>query len=160
MIGRLRRFLGVAAGAVIAPIAAALFFKFNLLWALLLIPFGAVAQTFFFSEREVEEEVQEAAITTFFNEGLYRTRDETGVLMLISVFEHKVWILADKGINAKVQDGQWEDIIRRLIHGIKQKRQADSICEAVEEIGAILKSHFPVKPDDTDELKNLIIGNS
>lgn len=43
MLGRLRRFLGIAAGAVIAPIAAALFFKFNLLWALLLIPFGAVA---------------------------------------------------------------------------------------------------------------------
>ena len=113
---------------------------------------------FFISEREVEEEVEEAAITTFFNEGLYRTRDETGVLMLISVFEHKVWVLADKGINAKVQDSQWEDIIRKLVRGIKQKRQADSICEAVEEIGALLKAYFPVKPDDTDELQNLIIG--
>ena len=54
----------------------------------------------FISEREFKEEVEEAAITQFFNRGLYRTRDETGVLVLISVFEHKVWILADQGINA------------------------------------------------------------
>ncbi len=112
----------------------------------------------FISEREVNEEVEEAAVTTFFSEGLYRTRDETGVLLLISVFEHKVWILADKGINARVEDGQWEDIVGRLIRGIKQKRQVDAICEAVKQIGAILKAYFPVKPDDTDELKNLIIG--
>lgn len=112
----------------------------------------------FISEREVNEEVEEAATTAFFNEGLYRTRDETGVLILISVFEHKVWVLADKGINARVEDGQWDDIVGKLIRGIKQKRRVDSICVAVEEIGAILKAHFPIKPDDTDELKNLIIG--
>ncbi len=113
---------------------------------------------YFISEREVNEEVEEAAVTTFFNEGLYRTSDETGVLILISVFEHKVWVLADKGINARVEDGQWDDIVRKLINGIKQKRRVDSICLAVEEIGAILTAHFPIKPDDTDELKNLIIG--
>jgi putative membrane protein len=111
----------------------------------------------FISEREIKEEVEEAAITNFFNEGLYRTRDETGVLVLISVFEHKVWVLADRGINTRVQDGQWDDIVKMIVDGIKQKRQADSICEAVENIGNLLKDHFPIKPDDTDELKNLII---
>jgi putative membrane protein len=44
-----------------------------------------------------------------------------------------------------------------VIDGIKQKRQTDAICEAVEEIAYLLKTHFPIKPDDTDELKNLII---
>jgi putative membrane protein len=112
---------------------------------------------FFISKREIKEEVEEAAITNFFNEGLYRTRDETGVLVLISVFEHKVWVLADKGINAEVQDGQWDDIVKIIVDGIKQKRQAETICEAVENIGNLLKDHFPIKPDDTDELKNLII---
>ena len=44
-----------------------------------------------------------------------------------------------------------------ITDGIRQKRSADAICEAVEKIGALLKRHFPVKPDDTDELDNLII---
>ena len=111
----------------------------------------------FITERQIQEEVEEAATTQFFNQGLYRTRDETGVLVLISVFERKVWILADRGINAKVQAGQWDDIVKMIIDGIKQNRQADAICEAVEEIAYLLKTHFPIKPDDTDELKNLII---
>lgn len=111
----------------------------------------------FISEREFKEEVEEAAITHFFNQGLYRTRDETGVLVLISVFERKVWVLADVGINAKVHEGQWDDIVKIIIDGIKQIRQTEAICKAVEKTGDLLKEHFPIKPDDTDELGNLII---
>ena len=112
---------------------------------------------FFISRKEIDDEVEEAAITNFFDQDLYRTRDETGVLVLISVFERRVWILADRGINAKVAEGQWDEIVKMITDGIKQKRPADAICEAVEKIGALLSLHFPIKPDDTDELKNLII---
>ena len=83
--------------------------------------------------------------------------DETGVLVLISVFERKVWVLADRGINARVQAGQWDDIVQMIVEGIKQNRQTDAICEAVEKIAELLKTHFPIKPDDMNELKNLII---
>jgi putative membrane protein len=112
---------------------------------------------FFISRREIDNEVREAAITNFFDHNLYRTRDETGVLVLISVFERRVWVLADQGINAKVPEGQWDDIVKMITDGIKQKRSADAICEAVKKIGELLKTHFPFKPDDTDELKNLIV---
>jgi putative membrane protein len=112
---------------------------------------------YFISRKEIDAEVKEAAITHFFTHDLYRTRDETGVLVLISVFERRVWILADRGINAKVPEGQWDDIVKMITDGIRQKRSADAICEAVEKIGQLLKRHFPVKPDDTDELDNLII---
>jgi putative membrane protein len=111
----------------------------------------------FISQKEVDEEVEEAAIINFFNEGLYRTRDETGILIFISVFEHRVWVLADRGINQKVKPGQWDEIVRLIIEGIKQKRQAEAICEAIQEVGDMLKEHFPIKPDDRDELKNIIV---
>lgn len=111
----------------------------------------------FISDREIDEEVQEAAITNFFKEALYRTRDETGILIFISVFEHRVWVLADRGINAKVDKGQWDSIVTRIVSGIKNGQQADAICEAVKEMGAILARYFPVRKDDVDELDNLII---
>ena len=111
----------------------------------------------FISDREIEEEVEEAAVTGFFREGLYRTRDETGILIFISVFERRVWVLADRGINDKVKEGQWDDIVRMIIEGIKSKDQANAICKAVDKVGMILKEHFPIKQDDSDELKNLII---
>lgn len=112
---------------------------------------------YFISDREIAEEVEEAAVTSFFREGLYRTRDETGILIFISVFERRVWVLADRGINAKVKQGQWNEIVGMIVEGIKTGNQADAICRAVDEAGRILKEHFPIKADDTDELKNLII---
>ena len=112
----------------------------------------------FISDREIDEEVQEAALTRFFKEELYRTRDETGILIFISVFEHRVWVLADRGINAKVDKGQWDSIVARIVSGIKKGQQADAICEAVQDVGSILAQHFPVREDDVDELDNLIIN--
>jgi putative membrane protein len=111
----------------------------------------------FISRKEIDAEVKEAAVTHFFNHGLYRTRDKTGVLVLISVFERRVWVLADQGIDAKVPQGQWEDIVKMITDGIKQERAAEAICAAVEKMGDLLKAHFPIKAGDTDELKNVII---
>jgi putative membrane protein len=111
----------------------------------------------FISRKEINAEVKEAAVTHFFNHGLYRTRDKTGVLVLISVFERRVWVLADQGIDAKVPQGQWEDIVKMITDGIKQERAAEAICAAVEKMGDLLKAHFPIKAGDTDELKNVII---
>ncbi len=113
----------------------------------------------FVSKREIEEEVEESAITSFFRHGLYRTREANGILVFISVFEHKVWVLADHGINTKVPAGQWEAIVTRITDGIRSKRPAAAICEAAESIGATLAEHFPVRDDDTNELKNVIVSD-
>jgi putative membrane protein len=111
----------------------------------------------FISRREIDEEVQEAATTSFFREGLHRTRDRNGVLIFISVFERRVWVLGDEGINKKVSKNEWEKIVHIITDGIKQNNQAEAICRAVKEIGQMLQAHFPIRPDDQNELKNLII---
>ncbi len=112
----------------------------------------------FITDAEIDEEVQEAAVTSFFRNGLYLTRDKTGVLIFISVFEHRVWVLADTGINEKVDKKVWDEIVQHIVKGIKEKRQGEAICEAITRVGEILKEHFPVRHDDKDELDNLIIG--
>jgi putative membrane protein len=111
----------------------------------------------FISSREAEAEVEEAAVKAFFQKGLYRTRDATGILIYLSVLERKVWILADRGINAKVGAGQWDTLVERIVSGIHAGQQATAICEAVGRLGDLLREHFPRKPDDTDELPNLMV---
>ncbi len=132
---------------------------FCLLFAIfyLLVKHTPPLKRWFISQREIDEEVEEAAVTSFFRHGLYRTRDATGVLIFISVFEHKVWVLADHGINAKVPEGQWDTIVAAIKDGIKAGQPAQAICQAVESAGRTLAEHFPVRPDDTDELDNLIL---
>ncbi len=112
----------------------------------------------FISSREIAEEVEEAAITSFFKHGLYRTKDGTGILIFISVFERKVWVLADRGIDARVSSDHWQSVVSAITQGIRDNRAAASICEAVQTIGRTLAEHFPVAPDDINELDNIIIA--
>jgi putative membrane protein len=114
----------------------------------------------FISNREMAEEVEEAAITNFFNRGLYRTKDGTGILIFISVFERKVWVLADAGIDAKVASDHWQSVVAGITKGIRNKQAAAAICLAVDTIGRTLAKHFPVAPDDIDELENVIVTDS
>ncbi len=112
----------------------------------------------FISRQEMLDEVRTAALAGFYEKGLHRTRDETGVLIYISIFERKVWVLGDRGIHEKVGDEAWNEIVSIITEGIKEGRQADALCRAVERAGEILRVHFPIKPGDKDELPNLIEG--
>ena len=118
-----------------------------------------VLKRLFISTTELKAEVKEAAEKEFFNQGLYRTREETGILIFISVFERQVWVLADRGINEKLSSDTWQDVVELIVDGIKRKRQVDAICQAVDQVGQILETHFPAPLDNPDELKGVIIGD-
>lgn len=114
----------------------------------------------FISDREMAEEVEEAAVNSFFKYGLYRTKEGTGILIFMSVFERKVWVLADQGINAKVPSDHWRTVVTGITEGIRNGQAAESICLAIRSVGKTLAEHFPVAPDDTNELDNIIITDS
>jgi putative membrane protein len=111
----------------------------------------------FITKAEITEEVEEAALTSFYRNGLNNTRDRTGILIFISVFERKAYVLADEGINAKVDTAVWQELVELVVNGIKEHRQAEGICRAVGRCGELIQEHFPIKKDDTDELDNLIV---
>ena len=111
----------------------------------------------FVSKAQMEEEVREAAVTAFFSEKLHKTKDENGILLFISVFERKVWILADAGINARIDRDRWQGLVELITKGIRDGRQSEALCQAIRQVGDILKEHFPLQPDDINELRDLII---
>lgn len=110
----------------------------------------------FIANKEMEAEVAEAAVVAFYRNGLYLTRDRTGVLLYISLLEHKVWLLADKGIDAKVPAGHWDVVVSRLTEGLRRHQTAAAIRRAITSIGEELRRHFPVRPEDTNELPDVI----
>ena len=106
---------------------------------------------------EIDEEVEEKAMISFLENGLHSTRDRTGILILISLFEHRVYVLADRGINEKVPAAAWDEIVATITEGIKAGRTCDALCLAIERCAELLEKNFPVKKDDANELPNLII---
>jgi putative membrane protein len=107
---------------------------------------------------EISAEVAEKAIVCFLEQGLHHTCDETGILILISLFERRVQVLADRGINAVVPPSTWDGIVATITAGIRSGDTATALCAAIETCGRLLEAHFPVKADDRDELPNLILG--
>lgn len=123
-----------------------------------LIEFFPALKKPFISKREMNEEVEEAAFTAFYANGLHRTRDLTGILIYVSVFERQVQVLADKGINDKVDPKVWDEVVAMVTAGIRAGKPGEALCRGVTRCGELVAEKFPIKADDTDELPNLIIG--
>jgi len=111
----------------------------------------------FVSRRRIEEAVRERAVSAFFSKGLYRTREETGILIFISLLEHKVWILGDRGINSLIKPEAWGDFADELAQGIRGGRAFEALVDVVRKCGTILAEHFPRRADDTNELPDELI---
>jgi putative membrane protein len=104
----------------------------------------------------MRDKVRKRALRHFTESGVYSTRDHTGILIFISLLERRVEILADKGISEKIPQNEWDDVIGGLITSIRENQMADGLCRAVELCGRKLAIHFPVKPDDTNELSDSV----
>jgi len=106
----------------------------------------------FIGVRRKEEAVRLRAGRAFFEKGLYKTKKNTGVLFFLSLFERKIWVLADKGIYEKMDQETVNGFAKEVSRGIREGRACEALSKAIQEIGVLLSKHFPITPDDTDEL--------
>ncbi len=103
---------------------------------------------------EMDEEVKQRALEIFHLHKLHATRDRTGVLIFVSLLEHRVLVLADSGINSKVPSGTWDALVQKLIAQLKEGRTVDGLVAAIAECGSVLREHFPARDGDSNELPN------
>lgn len=108
-------------------------------------------------KKRLEEAVRERAVRAFFEKKLYRTREETGILIFISLLEHKVWILGDRGINERIDPQFWQAMAGELAGKIREGRAFDGLCSVIEKLGRVLEEHFPQTAGDTNELSDEVI---
>jgi putative membrane protein len=111
----------------------------------------------FVARRRLAHAVRDRAVRAFFEKGLHRTRDESGILIFISLLERKVWILGDRGINEKIPLHVWHALARELSAGIREGRPCETLCAVIARCGEHLATHFPRKADDTNELPDNVL---
>lgn len=134
------------------PINVLLFFPSKIIFNKL-----SFFKTAFIGVRRKEEAVRLRAERAFFEKGLYKTKKNTGVLFFLSLLEKKVWVLADKGIYEKIEQGPLNKFALVVSEGIKNRRACDVLCDAIRETGELLAAHFPIVTGDTDELTNNVM---
>ncbi|EQB10965.1 TPM domain-containing protein [Sphingobium lactosutens] len=97
------------------------------------------------------------AILLFRTAAEARTRGRTGVLIYISLDEHRAELVADRAINEKVSPDAWGDAMATLVDALRQDRAGEGLAAAVAQVGAVLAAHFPRAADDINELPDRLI---
>jgi uncharacterized membrane protein len=87
---------------------------------------------------------------------MHKTELSNGVLIYVSIDDHQMVILGDKGINDVVPKDFWESTKDEIISEFKKGRYKQGLINGVLEAGKQLKQHFPYQSDDTNELDNEI----
>jgi uncharacterized membrane protein len=82
---------------------------------------------------------------------LHRAAERHAVLIYLALEDRKLAIIGDVGIHARVGDEYWNAIRDRMVAGLRANAPRDAIVGAVEEVGRVLREHFPRRPEDTND---------
>lgn len=86
-----------------------------------------------------------------------KTMGRTGLLLLVSLNEHRADIVADTAIAEKVEAAVWGDAMAALLAHVKQGEAGKGMAEAVRLMGVVLAEHFPQDDENPNELPDRLI---
>lgn len=84
-----------------------------------------------------------------------RTADRRGLLVMLSLAERRIEIVADRGIAARIDDDEWRKVVAEFAASARA-HLGDSLLAALRRCGDLLAAHFPPEPGQRDELPNRI----
>lgn len=108
---------------------------------------------------EKKKNIKQLAEKEFHRLGITKTKGGTGILIFILPSEREFYILADKGINEKVNQEIWDSVKEKLINFFSNGNFCGGIIYTVEEVGKILSEHFPPEKENPNELSNKVFIN-
>lgn len=86
-----------------------------------------------------------------------RTTGRTGVMIYLSMREHRAEIVADETIAAKVSAEVWGEAMGDMLAEIRRGRIAEGLAVGIRDVGFVLAQHFPRGSDDENELPDRLI---
>jgi uncharacterized membrane protein len=104
-----------------------------------------------------KKSVRQLAEEEFFKLGIDKTRDKTGIIIFFLLEAREFYILADEGINKKVEEKTWDKIKDEMQSHFLEGKFSKGIIHGIERVGTILSEHFPIKPDDTNEISDRVV---
>ncbi|MBC7538831.1 MAG: TPM domain-containing protein [Bacteriovorax sp.] len=109
------------------------------------------------TQDEMNKEVEQKAYEAFFHHNLHLTKHHNGVLILISVMERKIKIIADIGISKKVEQKVFDEIIFQFTQKIKDGNFVGGLSDSIESVTNVLETYFPATGEKSNELNNDLI---
>ena len=101
--------------------------------------------------------VHERAIKHFKVGAERRTHGRTGVLIYLSMREHRAEIVADEPIAELVAPEVWGEAMGDMLAEIRRGNIAEGMAAGVCDVGFLLAEHFPRGDEDQNELPDRLI---
>lgn len=119
-------------------------------FALFAIGIPSFARLFLRTTRR-DQEVHQYAQAFFLRRELFRTRGRNGVLLLTSLFERKVEVLADVGLHQQIAEADWRKIIDVMTPMLSQRRCADAQVRGLDVMATMLAARgLPARTGDSE----------
>lgn len=104
----------------------------------------------------VKRRVREEAEARFAQHGLANTSGRTGLLLFVALAEHRVEVVVDMALADQALQPVWDTIVATVVAAIREERLADGLIAAVDQAAEALARIAPPRPDDRNELPNVI----
>ena len=101
--------------------------------------------------------VRRRAIALFKAAAERRTVGRTGILIYLSMGEHRAEIVADEAITKVTTPETWGEAMAVLLADVRDGRPGDGIAAAVQRIGFVLDEHFPKNAGNPNEIPDKLI---
>ncbi len=113
---------------------------------------------FLTSRGRMSRKVHMRAELAFAHHGIGQTRRQTGLLIMVSLLERQVYVLADKSLIGRVSDAQWQEVVAMMVERLKADDLVGGLCAGIAASGVILARACPAgKGDNPNELSNEVI---
>lgn len=86
--------------------------------------------------------VHERALSLFGKLRVWDTELNNGVLIYVQLAEHRVEIVADRGLARHVADAHWRDTLERVADACRGGRLEDGLERAIDDVGHALETYF------------------
>lgn len=96
------------------------------------------------------------AVAVFERLGMHETAARNGVLIYVAIADHKLAVIGDRAIHERVGEAYWRDLATSVTGHVRSGRPGQGLVEAVRDVGAVLRTHFPRRPDDRNELSDQV----
>ncbi|MBN2030276.1 TPM domain-containing protein [bacterium] len=131
----------------------------GILFALLTVIIPSFARQFLSADR-AEMEVRQYADSLFLSRELFATNHRTGILMLVSLFERRIVILPDRGLENQLKEEDIQSVIAAMTPFLKRKEIGKAFENGLERLSRILGTAGPEGgenelPDDLIEEKGV-----
>jgi putative membrane protein len=93
----------------------------------------------------------------FYQQGVQLTQHHSGVLLFVSLAEHYVEIVADKGIHEQIGEAQWQAIVQEFVTHVRKGDVVEGFVAAISACGDAMARHYPPTAVNDNELSDGLI---